>query len=161
MGVYDIWASGFVNRWHTHPDPRLRNSGDTTAAHQWRVAVLVDMLTEGFSIDTYMDLNAALYHDAAEVATGDAPYSAKKDSTLKTALDMAESAFWRRAEVDAPRRSALVHLCDNLDHLLFCAHHAPDLLDKEDWRRHTDEVMDMAEEMGLGTEVFSLIWWRK
>ena len=60
-----LWGSGFVNRWHSHPDPRLRNAQDTTAAHSQRVAILVSQLPTN-ALLTNDDMLAAIIHDAPE-----------------------------------------------------------------------------------------------
>lgn len=70
-----LWHSGHVNRWHNNPSHALRNSMDTTWAHSARVAALVYMIVPRLAdVNTIL---AALFHDAAEVVTGDIPGPAK------------------------------------------------------------------------------------
>ena len=161
--VKTLWASGFVNRWHSNPDPRLRCSNDTTAAHSHRVSVLVDLLYD--SMDEHWQLStkaqavrAALLHDAAENYTGDVPYGAKKDSRVRAAMQCAENDWWTRdVGEDAPEMTPIVKLCDQIDAIMFCRHVAPDLLERGDWRTHKEFVLNFASQLGLRDIVEDLI----
>lgn len=161
--VKTLWASGFVNRWHSNPDPRLRCSNDTTAAHSHRVSVLVDLLYD--SMDEHWQLStkaqavrAALLHDAAENYTGDAPYGAKRDSRISAAMQCGERDWWEREMGDdGPEMTPIVKLCDQIDAIMFCGHVAPDLLERDDWRAHEELVMDFASQLGLRDIVEDLI----
>lgn len=151
--IKTMWQSGAVNRWHTNPDPRLRNSGDTTAAHQWRVATLVMLLSPDADAAT---LRAALWHDAPECFTGDVPYEAKKEWWVSTAR--AEEAWWDDIGLEEPDVPGIVKLADTLDHLLFCKSVAPDLLARPDWRAHAEHVIGWADTLGVHDAVLELIY---
>lgn len=72
----DTWGFN-VNRWHAHPCIQLRNSGDTTDAHQGRCVRLACYLFPG---DDGLALFLA-HHDTTEGGPdglGDAPFPAKR-----------------------------------------------------------------------------------
>lgn len=138
-----LWGSGFVNRWHNHPDPRLRNAQDTTAAHQQRVALLVLSLLGKYATDAErMDaVWSAIVHDAGEVATGDVPAPAKAEAAGM--VSRSEAAWFIQHGIPAPltKSATLLRMCDKIDAILFVARHAPDLLESSEWRRDTESVL--------------------
>lgn len=164
--IKTLWASGFVNRWHSHPDPRLRNAQDTTAAHSQRVAILVMMLgpvadTEERQSNVFHDLRAALLHDAPECFTGDVPAGAKRyqevleGDILPLALENLESVWWETTGLPDVFISPLVKLCDLLDAIMFVRHVAPDLLEREDWRTDISKAYGQAATLGFDLSVIS------
>lgn len=85
-----------VLRWHAHPDPRLRNSGDTIERHQHAVAELCHRVC-AFIRHSLHDsdlIQAALWHDEAERVLGDMPRTAKRMFP-----DIAEAYARREREV--------------------------------------------------------------
>ena len=74
-----LWSSGFVNRWHSNADHRLRMSGDMNGGHCHRVAMLYIGLflyrrgTNEMAADHLDNVMIALLHDAPEVISGDIP----------------------------------------------------------------------------------------
>jgi len=153
--VKELWASGFVNRWHSNPDPRLRNSGDTTAAHSQRVATLVALLTAA-KLD---DVLAALWHDAPEVFVGDAPGPAKRAfPNLQAALDHADEVWWKALGWErAPRTDGIVALCDKLDAYLFVRDVAPDRIFSGEWTSARHWLEARADTLGVGDVVRGLV----
>lgn len=149
-----LWGSGFVNRWHSHPDPRLRNSGDTTAAHAQRVAILLSQLPSMAHL-THDDMLEAIIHDAPECYTGDVPYRAKRD--LQVSTDDAEDAWWKELGFDDFYPSPLLKLCDQLDAILFVKHVAPDLLLRPDWQDCINHAIGWATTLGVRDIVEELI----
>jgi len=145
-----LWRSGFVNRWHANPDHRLRNSGDTTAAHSQRVAVLMMQLF-GSEVDA-QDVRYALLHDAPECETGDMP----RGCGAKEALRSAEENWFGRHDM-ALSGDWAIKLCDSLDAILFCHLVAPDLLARDDWRAHIAEVRGLAEKLRVLDDVHRLL----
>lgn len=161
--IKTLWSSGFVNRWHSNPDARLRNSQDTTAAHSQRVAVLVAKLWEhlpGRWRDGSLEdaLVAALLHDAPECFVGDAPWTIKrKNARLKLELHTAEEKWLR--DIGQPLTvTPVVVLCDQLDAVLFCKHVAPDLLTTQDWLDHVNYVLGFASQLEILETVEGLIY---
>jgi len=155
--IKTLWASGFVNRWHSHPDPRLRNAMDTTAAHSQRVAILCDQL---FPDEIKHHVVAAMYHDAAECVTGDVPYTAKQsDPALRASLDKSEDQFLADHLIKSwsDHFYAEVKLCDGLDAILFVQMVAPDLLDRDDFKAQCRSVLNLAVSLGVDHDVANMI----
>lgn len=144
-----VWRSGFVNRWHTNDDHRLRNAQDTTAAHAQRVALLVAYLAGP-------DLNAdllleALLHDAPEKRTGDVPFDAKQDTpAIQSLLTNMDRRWFLSIGVDWDGTlHPIVALADRLDAILFVRSVAPDVLETDNWPRYIELVIRKAESLGL------------
>ena len=155
--IKTLWSSGFVNRWHRDPDPRLRNAMDLTAAHSQRVAVLCDQLFPG---QRKGHVIAALYHDAPECMTGDVPYNAKRDwPMIAAALERAEQWFNDAHGIDLPWADdhAKVKLCDGLDAIMFAQMVAPDALARDDFKAQIKGVLAAASSLGVKDEVIDLI----
>jgi hypothetical protein len=157
----DLWASGFVNRWHTFPDPRLRNAGDTTAAHSWRVAMLVFRLFQFVRMDDkamLQNIMVALLHDTHEVVTGDIPYSAKRASPALRAEEERVGARWLEERGVLPfDMTPEVKLCDRLDSYLLAAVNAPDILDQDAWVDMANSIISDADDLGVGREVAAIM----
>lgn len=111
-----------VNRWHCHPDARLRNSGDTTLRHQSEVARLCAVFASALQLheDRAYELDfAAWHHDEAEKIVGDLPGPAKDrfpalaaayaKAELEVLNDMGLNWSLTRQEAD------ILHLADKLD----------------------------------------------
>ena len=110
-----------VNRWHSHPCPRLRGSGDTVAAHQRRVTELCRDLAAyiGHSLHDSDLLYAAANHDAAEAVLGDMPAPAKdRFPALAAAYAKAELQVLTEMGLNwnlTRREADMLHICDKLD----------------------------------------------
>jgi 5'-deoxynucleotidase YfbR-like HD superfamily hydrolase len=114
-----IRRGGDVHRWHNR---RTMGVTETVAQHSWGVAIL---LLHFWPDCSKRLLTACLYHDVAEVRTGDMPADTKwdQDGNLAQALAAAE----RRVEEELGVSSSLHHtetlwlkVLDKLDLLLFC-----------------------------------------
>ena len=141
-----LWRSGLVNRWHANPSPALRNSGDTTAGHAQRVAVLMVKLWPDTSA---ADLVAALLHDAPECITGDMP----RGCPAKPAMAALEGDWMARHGVPGPSLPQRLRLCDSLDAWLWCQLCAPDRLADAEWQDHRAEIIALAWRLGVGGQV--------
>lgn len=159
-GHYDIWRSGFVNRWHTFPDARVRNAGDTTAAHQWRVAILVTRLSDDFEDHSHAlrEVCGALYHDVDELVTGDLarPFKEARPDIRKATEEHGKEWLKKRGVPDFPYTST-VEWCDRMDQYLFVAAHAPDLLNNLKWAETRKVVLDEARRRDVFLEVKGLL----
>lgn len=158
----DLWGSGFVNRWHTHPHPGLRNSQDLTGAHSWRVAILVTMIAADnpkVSVSTVIsDVMAALFHDTPECATGDLASPFKRDNPeIATRLEGHDARWLADRSVPAFVQSPLVKLCDRLDSYLFMLVQAPDLTHNPPWAKLRRQIMHDAMDQDCSTLVVRLI----
>lgn len=110
-----------VYRWHSHPDPRLRDSKDTILGHQRRVAEMCRDLAAriGHPLHDNDLLRAARYHDEAEKVLGDTPGPAKdRFPALAAAYEKAElhvltemGHIWTLTR----READMLDLCDKLD----------------------------------------------
>ena len=156
----ETWRAGFVRRWHTNVDPRLRNSGDTVGAHTWRVAMLVLRLAkdETTSNEALLYVLEALHHDVDEAFTGDLPYNFKRmfPTTNKRVED---AALGYRKDLGIPefKKSPIVALADRLDHYLFMLHHAPNLRKNRPWKEVYKGIENSALECGCVKEVQELV----
>ena len=159
LATHDFWQSGFVERWHTHPDRRLRHCHDTTAGHSQRVAILVlrllkyskAKLDDSFILGQVVE---AIYHDSHEVQVGDMPADGKNAWPALREAEHAAGIKWR-ADRDCylGKPSPLVKLCDMLDAYLLATAHAPDLLGNRDWREMRQEIIERAEMEGFEVAV--------
>lgn len=118
-----------ARRWHSNADPRLRDSLDTIAAHQRRVADLCHSLAArmGHPLTDSDLLRAALHHDEAEAVLGDMPGPAKERfPALAAAYAKAElqvltemGLTWNLTRKDAD----MLDLCDKLDAYTWACKH--------------------------------------
>lgn len=151
--IHQLWASGFVNRWHAHPNPRLRNSGDTVGAHTYRVMILVRYFsaraTPKWHVIGEKAMFVALAHDTGEAYTGDLPGPFKQDHPNLAAQVDEEGRTWAGDDFEGqlPEVRELVNLCDKIDHYLFCKAHAPDLIEKDEWVKLRKEIEARAPEI--------------
>ena len=82
----NMYYAGAIRRFHTTRAIRDQSVGE----HSWGVAVILTKIC----LPSPVLLTAALYHDMAELHTGDVPSTAKWASkSLKKALDLSEHHF--------------------------------------------------------------------
>jgi 5'-deoxynucleotidase YfbR-like HD superfamily hydrolase len=99
-------------------------------------------------------LAACLAHDLGESVTGDIPWGAKQDDTLRIAATHLEENALRRMGMafdltaDDARR---LKFLDRLDAYLWAKHHAPHVLGQADWLAALSWLI--AESESLGVEV--------
>jgi 5'-deoxynucleotidase YfbR-like HD superfamily hydrolase len=114
-----------IARWHSHPDHRLRLSGDTVSAHHKRVASLCQSLAAWIGhVLTDSDLmHAALNHDAAEAVIGDMPAPCKaRFPALAAAYAKAELQVLTEMGLTwnlSRKEHDMLSLCDKADALLW------------------------------------------
>lgn len=142
-----------VNRFHAHPDSRLRECGDTILVHQSAVEELARDLCLVMSINPSEDLLfACLHHDEAETILGDMPATAKRRfPALAAAYAKAELEIltemgytWSLTRQDAD----ILKLCDMLDAYKVMLTFAPDLASQEGWQHDLAEMRKIAERLG-------------
>lgn len=152
--IIRLWR-GDVNRWHSHPSHKLRNSGDTIHKHSARCGILLAWLIPSVSIYT---LTNCLHHDAAETITGDVPYGAKRGSeALARALWGVEQSACDVLGIRKPEASPWIKLVDNLDAYLWMLDHDPALKENPDWRGMRTAIIKHAAELGRADDVVELI----
>ncbi len=126
------WLASFTRRWHANPD--LCHTVDPVAAHSGRMGILALHL---WGAVASRDLLAAcLAHDLGESVTGDIPWGAKQDDTLRIAATHLEENALRSMGMafdltaDDARR---LKFLDRLDAYLWAKHHAPQVLTRDGW----------------------------
>lgn len=145
MKAKEVWKSGFVRRWHCHPD--LASTNQTNAAHQWGVAIIAMHL---FPDDDDL-LKAALLHDVGEVHLGDLSAPAKRSNhRLAHAYKEAEDLNMESMVVPIPvceiRR---LELCDMLEAFLWAKHHRPEIVKTPSWVDQLARAMQIADQEGV------------
>lgn len=164
--IQKCWSSGFVARWHTNSDPRLRNAQDTNDAHSNRVAKLVYMLacvctSIADDMDLALALECAIWHDAPEKLSGDISYDAKRQyPEIRPLLTKLDQFYWKSVglrPMSDTTQEPLVALCDQIDALLFCRLVAPDLWERRDWQNHAIWVIQLAGKLGCGNHVAEIV----
>lgn len=149
-----------VARWHANAAPRLRESGDTIDAHQWRVAQLVQRICDAIGEPCRLNLlQAALYHDEAERVLGDMPRPAK-DRFYALARAYADAEAEVMAEMNLPgypwelteREEQILRLADCADAWRWAWQHGAR---GEEWQDAAAECHGLAWSMGKKVGV----WW--
>lgn len=112
-----IFAGGRVKRYHTHDTLLTQNN----AEHSWGVVTLLLMLKPDASIHA---IKYALWHDVAEIETGDIPATAKwRWPSLQKAIKDIEKEMNRRipllSEI-SDEEKALIKVCDRLESMIHC-----------------------------------------
>ena len=154
--IRDIWNSD-VARWHASRCHALRHSGDTTDAHAARCCRLLLALKPDASANL---IAATLHHDVAERVTGDVPFGAKQDATLRDVLDRLEAAENQRLGLTTPRHAEdvdWIKLVDRLDAYLWAQMVAPAELAKQDWRDAWADILARAGRLDVRQQVADLI----
>lgn len=107
--------AGQVKRYHTWPTIQTQ----TVAEHSYHV---LRIFIEIFGPPSSKVTKFIIYHDSAEVVTGDSPFSAKRSNpALKKALDDAEGAWYdvtigdNPGAVLTPMDRTRVKVCDLLE----------------------------------------------
>lgn len=155
--IQKLWLSGFVRRWHSNDDWRLRESGEINGGHAQRVAILY----AGLFDPTVEGLLLSILHDAPEVLSGDVSAPAKaRIPELGTGDKQAAVQYWKALGLDNwSLKTDEVSLCDLLDAIMFARYRAPDLMDRHDWGADKMRCLAMAQKLGVYRTVDCLIRW--
>ena len=140
-----------VNRWHSHPDPTLRNSGDTIDTHQQRVMALCHSLAAaiGHPLTKSDLLRAARHHDEAERVLGDMPAPAKAQfpalaaAYLKAEISVLADAdlTWNLTRIE----NDMLAICDRLDAWLWATAHGAT---GSEWNEAKANILIIASRIG-------------
>ena len=153
----DLYKSGFVQRWHTHPV--MARAGQTLGHHQWGVATIIAALHPCPSAEL---LVSAMWHDVGEFVSGDMPYTAKRSNpTLSYELGKIEDRAKRKLTgaqflLDDDDKS-WIELADRLEAYLYVQTVAPQILCDDDWMECMDHIFEMADELGVYEEIAELV----
>jgi hypothetical protein len=150
-----LWKSGGVKRWHCSLDRALRESGDTTASHQWRCAMLLMML---HPLPSAHLLACVLTHDVPEIVTGDVPGPAKA-GMLGEVLAMAEAQVAESFGLPMPtdKDTRWLSLVDRLDAYLWAREHAPYVLKTSAWMSNYAGILALSDTLGVREKVEALV----
>jgi 5'-deoxynucleotidase YfbR-like HD superfamily hydrolase len=154
--IRDIWNSD-VTRWHSSRCHALRHSGDTTDAHAARCCRLLLALKPDASANL---IAATLHHDVAERVTGDVPFGAKQDATLRDTLvrlEVNENMRLQLREAVTLDEWDWIKLVDRLDAYLWAQMVAPAELAKQDWRNAWADILARAGRLDVRQQVANLI----
>jgi 5'-deoxynucleotidase YfbR-like HD superfamily hydrolase len=154
--IRDIWNSD-VARWHASRCHALRHSGDTTDAHAARCCRLLLALKSDASANL---IAATLHHDVAERVTGDVPFGAKQDATLRDTLvrlEVNENMRLQLREAVTLDEWHWIKLVDRLDAYLWAQMVAPAELSKQDWRNAWADILARAGRLDVRQQVADLI----
>lgn len=141
-----------VLRWHSDPDPDLRNSGDDIDRHQESVCDLVHEICDciGYDLTNSQLPLAARYHDEGERVTGDIPRDIKKaDPILRAALEAAEFRAMKDARVPgfpwdlSSVELRILKLADMADAFYWAQHYTNTHVPR--WDDFAEEICVMAE----------------
>jgi len=145
--IINTYESGLVQRYHTHP--RFARFGQTDAAHQWGVMMLVLMCHPNPSKNLLIEAAA---HDTGERFSADLPSPVKKlDPVLAESFDKLELGV-RINRTIAPLELtedeyAFLKCMDVLECYLFAANTLPEALSTKNWRKLRDYVVSSAQEL--------------
>ena len=144
-----IFRAGFVRRWHSNPD--LCHTVDRIDGHSARVARIILALHPSPSVAL---IRAALTHDDGESVTGDMSAVMKQQnpviaSILARAEYIACTALWG-LDPDLGNVGYLwLKFADRLDAYMWAAHHAPHIMDRDDWPELLAWIMETADVLGV------------
>jgi 5'-deoxynucleotidase YfbR-like HD superfamily hydrolase len=147
---------GDVNRWHAHPNPKLRDAGDTIHKHSLRCCLLLMRLNPDFTRDM---LAACIMHDAAETFTGDVPWGAKQGFDFAAALESEEDDANEvlEAHIAEPHEHDWIKFVDRLDAYLFVLQNAPKELKRAEWPYALDNILNAASRLRVLDEARDII----
>ena len=143
-----------VNRWHSNPHSKLRNSGDTVYRHQFRV---VELLTSFWPDAPRAAVEYAASHDEAESQMGDipSPEKAQWSEELRSLYEAREAEVRKQMGLPScpPHWAAQVAFCDRLDAYRWAAKHCPETLHDGGFPELREDLLRQAEGFGLGEVV--------
>ena len=150
-----LWKSGCVKRWHCNLDRELRESGDTTASHQWRCAMLLMML---HPLPSAHLLGCVLTHDVPEIVTGDIPAPAKIGVMGEVlAVSDAQVAESFGLPIPTDKDTRWLALVDRLDAYMWAREHAPYVLKTSEWMSTYAGILALSEALGVREKVEALM----
>lgn len=117
----DLRCAGSVKRYHTWPTITTQ----TVADHTFHVMRIFYECFPGHV--GAVTMHHILYHDMAEIKTGDLPYPIKRDNpTLKAELDVIDNEWYCEMNIVMPRLSVdekrCVKMADMLEMMEFAVH---------------------------------------
>ena len=145
----NIFRAGFVRRWHSDPD--LCHTVDRIDGHSARVARIILALHPSPSVAL---IRAALTHDDGESVTGDMSAVMKRNNPV-IAAHLAGAEYIARTDLwglDPPIcrvDERWLKFADRLDAYMWASHHAPHIMDRDDWPELLAWINETAELLGV------------
>ena len=144
----DIWTSGRVTRWHTHPVMNVHFQTD--ADHQWGVAALCLQLNPSASSAL---VYACIHHDCGEIGVADISYpNGQANPELRAMITAEEIQTQARMGVRefglSDSDQDWLDMCDRLESIRFVRLREMWLLETGVWLRTIRDVMRLAETLG-------------
>jgi len=153
----DIWTSGRVTRWHTHPVMNVHFQSN--ADHQWGVAALCLQLNPSASPAL---IYACLHHDAGEIGVADISCpNGQENPELRALIAAAEDKT--RARMGVPGFGMgdsdcdWLRMCDRLESIRFVGLRERWLLETAAWAKTIRGVMRLAESLGCEDGVLEVL----
>lgn len=160
MKPQQIYDSGFVQRYSSRPT--LARYGQTLAAHQWGVAMILKILKPDAPEALLM---AALTHDVGELVVGDLPYPFKRANPEFTAEHEIIEHRSRREILGvletvmhlSGNDEQFLKLCDQLESVMFVKNVEPGILKTRPWRDMIERLLTEADYFNVRSKVIELI----
>lgn len=149
--IRTIWGM-VVNRWHSHPSHKLRDSGDRTDGHHGRCVQLLLLLHPNPDVDL---IRRVAFHDTCESGLGDVSGGAKrKNAALAVILRHIENE--RAVALGLPQMlddDPWLDLVDRLDAWLWVRTRDPSVFANGAWHKTVDDINRLADLLGVGDQV--------
>ena len=144
-----IFRAGFVRRWHSNPD--LCHTVDRIDGHSARVARIILAL---HPLPSVALIRAALTHDDGESVTGDFPATLKQANpafarALRSTEFKARTDLWGLDPPICRVDERWLKFADRLDAYMWAAHHAPHIMDRDDWPELLTWINETADVLGV------------
>ena len=144
-----IFRAGFVRRWHSNPD--LCHTVDRIDGHSARVARIILALHPSPSVAL---IRAALTHDDGESVTGDMSAVCKHGnpqllSLLARVEYIARTDLWGLDPNLVLADIQWLKFADRLDAYMWAAHHAPHIMDRDEWPELLAWINEAADVLGV------------
>ena len=154
----DIWTSGRVTRWHTHPVMNVHFQSN--ADHQWGVAALYLSLSPTPVSGAL--LYACMFHDAGEIGVADISFpNGQENPELRALIAAAETQTRARMGLLGFELSDSdwdwLHMCDRLESIRFVGLRERWLLETASWQETIRGVMNLAARLGCEDGVLEVL----
>lgn len=147
-----------VNRWHAHPSPALRGSGDTIDTHHARCEAMARELWPDAG-EAFFEMVA--HHDEPEKWLGDMPYPAKAAfPALARAYARAEVEIVDRHRIPWPKThhdKMRIKLVDRIDAYRWMLTHDPELAERWEWKGALSAINSQCRSLNMGDAVSPLL----
>jgi 5'-deoxynucleotidase YfbR-like HD superfamily hydrolase len=159
MNPVKLYRSGLVQRYHQNPE--IARFGQTNAAHQWGVAMLVKILDPNASANLII---TALTHDVGEIDVGDlaGPFKRKEPAFTDQHETIEERYRNDTLGILSPdeltiEEGLLLDICDKLEAILFVRIYRADISFTRGWPELIKAVIRDATALGVDDKVKELI----